>query len=321
MKKVLWAIPLIISLSWNANAAKIVDRIVAQVNDEIITMSDLMRALASAKQELATKYTGDQLDEEMKRAQKSVLDELIEQKLLMQKATELGFGKDVEVQVSAAVEKIRKDNNIKDMQELERALAQQGMTLADFRDGIKKQYITNGLIQEFVNSRITLLSQEIEKYYKNNAAEFSIPEEVTLSEIYIPFGDNRAEAEARTAEIRKRLDAGEPFATLVTQYSKGPTASKGGGIGTYLTSKLNSDTAAGIAKVKEGGVSGIIQSKDGLSIYRVDKRNETQVKPLEEVRDDIKNRLWKQKYDPELKRYIAQLKEDAYIRIFDEIKP
>jgi peptidyl-prolyl cis-trans isomerase SurA len=320
MKRVLWAIPLIISMSWNADAAKIVDRIVAQVNDEIITLSDLNRALVTARQELSQKFAGDQLEQEMKRAQKVILDELIEQKLLLQKASELGFGKDVEVQVSAAVERIRKENNIKDMQEFEKALAQQGMTMAEFRDGIKKQYITNGLIQEFVNSRITLLSQEIEKYYKNHASEFSTPEEVTLSEIYIPYADNRPEAEARAAEIRKRLDSGEAFASLVTQYSKGPTASRGGGIGTYITAKLNPDMVAAIAKVKEGGISAVTPGKDGISIYRVDSRKETSMVPLEEVRDDIKNRLWKQKFDPELKRYITQLKEDAYIRIFDEIK-
>jgi peptidyl-prolyl cis-trans isomerase SurA len=192
--------------------------------------------------------------------------------------------------------------------------------LAGFREQIRRQYITQSLINEFVSSRITLLSQEIDKYYADHAAEFTVPEEVTLSEIYVPVEGNTAEAEARINDISARLSRGESFATLVSQYSKGPTAAKGGSIGTYQTLKLNPDTVAAIAKIKDGEYSNIVKSKDGFSIYRLDSRKPAALKPLEQVRDEIKNRLWEQKFNPELKRYISQLKEDAYIQIFNEIK-
>ncbi len=315
MKKLVWGLPLVFVMSLSAQA-KVVDRIVAQVNDDIITLSDLNRAMSMARQELASKFSGDQLIAEVKKAEGEALDGLIEQKLLLQKANEIGFGKEADVQVSAYIERLRKENGIKDMQEFERVLQQQGDTMVGFRDRVKKQYIAQGMVNEFVASRITLLSEEIEKYYKNNAAEFTTPEEVTLSEIYIPNGDNAAEAEARIGDLYKRLQQGESFSTLVVQYSKGPTAAKGGSIGSYLTSKLNPDTVAAISKVKGGEFSGIVKSKDGFSVYRIDERKVAAVKPLEEVKDEIRNRLWQRKYDPEVKRYIAQLKEEAYIQIF-----
>ena len=303
-----------------AAPAKIVDRIVAQVNDDIITLSDLNREMEEVRQQLATQYSGEQLEQEIKKAEKDLLDALIQEKLLLQKATELGFGANVDIQVTAAVERLRKENNIKDMQDFERALAQQGMTLAGFRERIRRRIITDGLIQEFVGSRITLLSTEVERYYKEHAQEFTKPAEVTLSEIIIPVEGNEGEAEAKANDVRKRAMQGEAFATLASQYSKGPTASKGGGIGTYVTAKLNIEIARAIAQLKEGDVSTVLKTKEGFVIYRVDGRKAAAVTPLEEVKQEIQTRLYRQKFNPELQRFVAQLKEDAYIQIFAEAK-
>jgi len=308
-------------LSPAANSqSRTVDRIVAQVNDDIITLSDLNREMAETRQELATKYAGDQLEQETAKAEKMVLDELIRQKLMLQKASELGFGANVDLQVTSTIENIRKQNKIKDMQEFERALAQQGMTMVGFRERLRRQIITQSLVQEFVGSRITLLSQEIDKYYKDHAADYTSQEEVSLSEIIIPSGASPAEAEAKANEVHKSLSQGESFAALATQYSKGPTASKGGGIGAYLTAKLNPDITAAIANLKEGDFTSVQKSADSFIIYRVDVRKAAVVRPLEEVRDEIRNSLWNQKFNPEFERFIAQMKDEAYIQIFSEVK-
>jgi len=84
MKKIALALPLICTLAWSARAG-VVDRIVAQVNDDIITLSDMNRSMAMVRQELATRYSGDQLAREVKKAEKDMLEDLIEQKLLLQK--------------------------------------------------------------------------------------------------------------------------------------------------------------------------------------------------------------------------------------------
>jgi parvulin-like peptidyl-prolyl isomerase len=207
------------------------------------------------------------------------------------------------------------------MQELERALQQQGMSLPAFRERIRNSMITDSLINEFVRSRITLLTPEIEKYYKEHAADFTTPEEVTLSEIVIPVEGNPAEAEAKANTILKQLERGDAFATLASQHSKGPTAGKGGGIGSYLTAtKLNPEIARAIANVKEGDVTGVLKTGEGYVIYRVDARTPATLKPLEQVRDEVRNRIWMQKFNPEYERFINQLKEEAYIQIFGEAK-
>ena len=298
--------------------AKVVDKIVAQVNDDIITLSDLNREMVSIRQQLAQNFSGEQLETEVKKSEKEALDGLIRDKLLLQKATELGFNASVDTQVAAALERIRKENNIKDMQEFERLLAQQGMTMPGFRDQIRKRIIIDSLVDSFVRSRITLLSSEIERYYKDHVAEFTSVEEVALSEIVIPVEGDDAAAAAQAADVRKRAVAGEAFATLVSQYSKGTTASKGGSIGTYMTRKLNPEIAAAIAKVKDGGATDVLKTKEGYVIYRVDTRKEAARVPLDDVKQEIQQRIFMQKFNPELERFVAQLKEDAYIQIFAE---
>jgi len=319
MKKIFWMLPVIL-LSLRGAEAKTVDRILVQVNDEIITLSELNREMVPVRKELASKYTGEKLEEVLQKAEKQVLETLIQEKLLYQKAAELGFGANVESRVSSYLQQLMKENNIKDTDELSTALEQQGMTLKDYREQLRKRIMRDDLVQEFVGSRITLLTPEIEKFYKDHAAEFTTPEEVTLSEIIIASqGDDKA-AESRVNDLVGRVQKGESFASLASQYSSGPTANKGGSIGTYILSKLNPDTAFAIANVKEGDISKPQKIKEGYVIYRVDKRKAAYVRPLDEVRTEIKNQLYQRKFAPELERYINQLREDAYVQFFSEIK-
>jgi peptidyl-prolyl cis-trans isomerase SurA len=323
MRRFVWLVGsllvLVPGLQSQTKPAKIVDRIVAQVNDDIITQSEINRELAQARQELAAKFTGEQLEAELKKEEKNILEDLIRQRLFLQKANEMGMGSGMDVQVSAQIEAMRKQYNIKDMEEFEKALESQGMTLASYREYVKKQMIIGNLINSFVDSRITLLSEEVERYYKDHVKDYSSAEEVTLSEILITIGGNDGQAESLANEYRKRLLKGESFAAMASQYSKGPTASKGGNIGTYQTAKLSPQIAEAIASLKEGEISQAVKIGDSYAIFRVDSRKEPQVRPFEEVRNEIKNILFMQRQRPELERFVAQLKEDAYIQVFAEI--
>ena len=318
MKNLLAAI-LSILFTFAIASAKTVDRIVAQVNDEIVTLSELNRETAQSKQELAAKYSGEQLEQMVQKAEQQALEMLIEEKLLYQKAMELGFNADVDKKVSTVIQQFIKENNLESTEELEKVLEQAGRTLRDFREQYKRSIIVNDLIYEFVDSRIALLTPEVEKYYKDHAAEFTTPEEVTLSTIVINEASDK-ESEDRANELYKRLQQGESFATLANQYSKGPTANTGGNIGTYILSKLNATTVNVIANLKEGEVSKPQKESDGFVMYRVDSRKPATLAPMEQVKNEIKNRIYNQKRGPEFQRFITQLKDDAYIQIFSEIK-
>jgi len=323
MKRTAFLVSSLIAINCIASAqtspVKIVDRIVAQVNDDIITLSDVNHLMAGVREELATKYTGDALEQQMKQAEKATLETLVRDKLYLQKANELGIGTGMDVRVSSYIEALRKDKGIKDLDEFELILEKQGNTMTAFREDVRKGMIVQDLLGYFVDSRITLLSEEVERYYKDHLKDFSTVEEVTLSEIIVPASGDGGQAQTLAAGYRDRLMQGESFPSLASQVSKGPTASKGGGIGTYQMSQLSSQIAASIANVKESDISAVTRVPEGYAIFRVDSRKPPVVRPFEEVRNNIKEFLFEQKRQPELDKFVTQLKEDAYIQYFQEI--
>jgi peptidyl-prolyl cis-trans isomerase SurA len=319
MKKQLLIIPALF-LGFCAAETKVVDRILVKVNDDIITLSDLNRMMEKALPQIKARFTGEQLEDEIKKTEKQALEVLIEDKLLYQKAVELDYYTRAEPKVASQIQTILKDNNFKDEEDLEKNLLKQGMTLREFREDIQKQISVLELKNEFIGSRITILKPEIEKYYKDHIADYTSSEEVTLSEIIIPVEGGVKAAEDRANDIYRRLQKGEAFQDLASQYSKGPTANKGGPIGTYQVDKLTPEMAKAIAGYKEGDATKPQRMKEGYAIFRIDSLKASAVRPLEEVQDEIRQKIGNAKYKPEYERLIAQLKEDAYIDYLPEIK-
>ena len=317
MKKLLWFVPVLMFGFYSAEA-EIVDRILAKVNDDIITLSELNRTMVQYRKELASKYTGQQLDEMIEKTEQELLESLIENKLINQKALEMGYDSTVETAVSSQVQQIMKDNNIPDTETLEKALTEQGMSLRELREQVRDQLMAQYLVNDFVRSRITLLTPDVEKYYKDHVADFTTPEEVTLSEIIIQRDGSDDEAENRANDLYKRLQQGESFSALASQYSKGPTANKGGNIGTMIVSNLRPDMLNAIKDLKDGETSKPQKSEEGYVIYHIDSRKYASVKPLDEVKEEIKDMMYSERFTPEFDRFIAQLKEEAYIQIYSE---
>jgi peptidyl-prolyl cis-trans isomerase SurA len=311
MKHLLWIIPALLC-GILAAEAKTVDRILVQVNDDIITFSDLNRKID--EMELEKKYSGAELEKMRKREEKEALDSLIEEKLLDQKAKEFPAPNDLDSKMSGYIQQVLKQYDLKTIEELDKALSRQGSNLKEFRDRIRKKLLRDDVVRSFVYSRITVPNQEVEKYYKDHIEQFSIPEEVTLSEIDISGKDNIKEAENRANDIYGRIMKGESFAVLASQYSKGLNTS------TYQLATLNSDTIQAISSLKEGEISKPQKLNNLFIIYRLDARKPMEKQPLEQVKETIQNQLWDQKLTPEIDRFMSQLKEDAYIQYFTEMK-
>lgn len=311
---------LIILLGQGILTAKTVDRILVKVNDEIITLSELNREMAPLRKDIQSKYSGTQLEQALQKAEKQTLDGLIEEKLIYQKAVELEYPARAGEKVDTYIQDLIKENNLKSTDEFEELLAREGRSLKEYREMVERKMISQELVNDFISAKISLLTPEIEKYYQNHADDFTTPEEVTLSEIIIAKTEGSPEAENRANDLYRRIQQGESFTTLANQYSKGTTANKGGSIGTYLLGKLNPDTIKAISSLKESEVSKPQKIAEGFIIYRLDMRKAAVTRPLEEVRDSIKDKLYSEKRHPEYERFILQLKDDAYIQIFPEMK-
>jgi len=300
--------------------ARVVDRIYAQVNDDIITLSDINRRLDALRQELSRRYSGEKLEQAMAKEKEDVLNSLIEEKLLVQRAIELGIDAEIEPEVSSQIQLIMKKNGIESMEQFEDILEQQGSSLSTYRDMIRNDIMSSRVIYYFVTQRITLMTQEVEQYYKDHAAEFATPEEISLSEIVVSAEHEGSQEKAlsRARDIYDRLQKGEPFNELASRYSQGATAGTGGNIGNNLIEKWHPDIVKAVEGLESGDVSEPQKTEDGYVIYRVDTRIHSEIPPLEEVERTIKDRLYSEKATPELRRFLERLKEEAYIQIYSE---
>src|ERR1700674_3526152 len=167
--------------------AKTVEEIIARVNNEIITRSELDKAPASAEddatQECQGKCTPEELKADIEDRQKNTLRDLIDQSLLVQRGKDMSIN--VEPEVIKKLDQIRVQNKIDSMEDLEKAVSSQGTNWEDFKNNIRTGLLTQRVISSEVGSHITVGKEEVEKFYNEHKAQFVRPEQVALREIEV----------------------------------------------------------------------------------------------------------------------------------------
>ena len=295
----------------------ILDEIVARINQDVVTKTDLDEALRMLQIDLRGQYQDEvQFQEAFERAKRRLLQEMIETRLMLQKADELGVGVEVEQDVDRYIQNLMDQNGIPNLQVLDQALQQRGTNLQQFRKTIKERMIIDSIKQQMVYSRITLLTPDIEAYYQAHQQDFTETPQVTLSEIAILDEDkSRGEAKAKAQEILDRLQEGGSFEELAGEYSEGATASRGGDIGTFKQGVLAASLESVVFDLEVGATTGLIENEWGIQIIKITAKETGRVKPLEDVRGEISQRLYEQKALPELQDFIEDLIEKSYIYI------
>jgi len=301
---------------------KVLDEIVAKVNNEIITLTDFNREMQSVRTQLAEEIRDPQaLNQEMEKRKGMLLRLMIENKMMIQKAEELGITANMDVEVAATLEEIRKENGIPSMEVFEQLLQQRGSSIDQHRATIKQRMIVQTLIQQFVYSKLTLLTPEIEAYYKQNIHRFSEPAEVELAEIlFLIEGKDKAQVRLRAEEVLARLKGGAVFEDEAKKSSEGPTASRGGNIGAFKKGSMAPGLEAVVFDMKAGDISNVIETDYGFQIVKLMNKKENQVKPLTEVRPIIMNELYQKKAEPEVKEFLEDLRSQSYIYVAPDYK-
>ncbi len=297
--------------------AVVLDEIVARVNSDIITLTDLQQTLKQLHEDIAENAKEpSKVDEQYEKQKRSVLKLVIENKVMLQKAEEAGLASTADADVAAYLERVRKENGIPSLDVLDQYLRQRGSSLAEYKKRVKEQMITQSLLQNFVYSKITLLTPEVEAYYKEHAADFTVPGTVHLAEIlFLKEGKPRAQVQAKAQAALSRLNDGESFEDVAKAVSEGPTASRGGDIGSFNKGSMNEAVEAVAFDIPIGEHSQIIETDYGFQIVKILDRNPPSVKPLEEVRPQIAEKLYQKKAEPEVKAFLNKLFEESYIYV------
>src|SRR5579862_4063342 len=193
---------------------KIIEEVVARVNSDVITRSDLESARQQLVEEVTQSCTGctaAEIQDKVNAADKDLLRDLIDNSLLVQRGHDMGI--DVETDVAKRLDEIRQENKLESMEELEKRVEQSGKDYQDFKNQVQDQLLQQEVIRREVVSKIIVDHAEVLKYYEDHKQEFERPETVVLREIYVSTKDkNDADIPAlqKKAEgLVQRVRAGE----------------------------------------------------------------------------------------------------------------
>ena len=299
----------------------IVEEIIAKINGDILMRSEYEKNLREGRADVGRRQdlTDEQRQQFLGEAEKNALRDLVDRRLLIQKANE--FGVSVEAQVLRQRDRMMKANSLKTIEEFETwVIEQTGMTAEDALDQIRGHFLTQAIIGQEVGSRIIIPRDEIEAYYEEHKQEFMRSEGVRLAEIVISTEDKTgaelAAVEKKAKDTRKRLLKGEPFAEIARRVSDNKQNSEqGGDIGIWRRGKLRKEIEDVVFDKPRGHITDLIELPNGYLILKVFDKHREGLATLEEVRDEIHNRLSGPKFQPAFREYLSKLRTDAYIEI------
>jgi foldase protein PrsA len=277
--------------------------VAANVNGEVIYSSDLAREVVA----LARQYNIDlsSPDGQKQRAEinKVVLDQVIEQRLILQEARRLG-AEATPQQLDEAMAGIK--NNFPTPAEFELALAQRRLTEAALRDRLRTNITVQNLAAKV--SKATVTEEEIRKQFQANRAQYDKPEQVHVRHILV-----ESEAEARF--VLARLNRGEKFEDLARQLSKDPgSKEQGGDLGFVSKGQLVPEfERAAFALQRPGGLSPVVKTQYGYHIIQFVERTAARPATLDQVRDQIRRELLSKKQEADFAAWVKQLKAKAKI--------
>ncbi len=307
----------------------VVEEIVARVNNSIVTRADLRRSKENWQEDV-NKAKADGVEPPK---EQDLLRDLIDQQLLLQKATELGVSADTDV--VKRLDQIRQQMHADSMEDLQKAAQAQGVSWEDFKQNLKNGIITQKVIQQEVGGHIIITQQEIQQFYEQHKAEMERPEQVRLSEILIstqkdagvktengktalpemPDAQVVAEAQKKADSIYQQLQKGANFADVAKANSDGPTSQVGGDLEYFKRGTLSKDLEDKVFALKAGEYTPPIRTNQGWVILKVTEHQLAGVPPEKDVELAIQERLYMQAMQPALREYLTKLREDAYIDI------
>lgn len=305
---------------------QVVDEVIAQINDEVITLSMLKRETEARIDALKQNGMSEQqARDEVSKRQSELIATLINEKLLLQKGKELDLASEIEAEVNRRMLQIAQEQGINSIEKLYQAMRESKLDPEEIRRTMRAEMMKQAVLQQEVDRRIYLgfSPDELKKYYDSHLDKFRKPESVKLSEIYlVTTGKDEAAVKARALELIKQIRAGADFAAVAAANSEREkngqrTAPQDKGyVGEFDVPQLRDDLVAALKNVQAGGVSEPIRTPDGYQILRVDARTPGGSDPtFNENR--VREAMLMERQPQERDKYLQTLRNEAFIKVTD----
>ena len=303
---------------------QVVDEVIAQVNDDVITLSMLKKETKERIEALKQSgMTEQQAMDEVSKRQAELIATLINEKLLLQKGKELDLANDIEAEVNRRMLQIANDQGINAIEKLYEAMRQNGLVPEDVRRTMRTEMMKQAVLQQEVDRRVYLgfSSEEVKKYYDAHQDKFKKPESVKISEIYLSTIDkDEAAVKARAMELITQARAGADFGALAAANSEREKNGQRmapqdkGYVGEFDVPSLREDLMATLKDVKAGGITEPIRTSEGYQILRVDAR--TPGGAAATFNDNrVREALLAEHQTKERETYLQTLRNEAFIKV------
>lgn len=319
LSRIVSTLPLVVlALCAGPASGEIKEQIVAVINDDIITYSELEKILSPIFEQYERIYSGAELFSMLQKARRDVLNHLIEEKLIVQEAARLNvkglMGDDFSKEVDQSISEIKA--KFPSEEEFQKQLKREGTTMERFRAQQEERTLVKAMLIKEASSKCSVSPMEVREYYDSHNDEFTEGEKMHVSQIWIKEAPGKPEEAERTAkEVLNRLNAGEPFAELAKKYSNCPYASKGGDWGFIGHGHWNKELEDAACALKAGEHSGVVKSSLGYHIIMLHEKKPPAVKSLAQVYTAIESKLFNIKAGKKRDEWIAKLKSKAYISV------
>ncbi len=308
--------------------AELVDRVVAVVNDEIITLSELDKEGQSIFRKIASTTPAAQLESKLVETRAEILETLIDKKLISQKAAAQKITVS-DAEVNAALDNVLKRTRMSKEQLLEK-LNESGVNEDIYKSTLKSQILQNKLVGADVHSKIIVTEEMVREYYDKNYT--SRIEEGTYYLLQMGFSwddpqgrdvnqaalyANKIDAQKRAERVYNLAKTGQDFGTLARKFSDMPSKEDGGDIGTFELDDMADYMQKAVAGLHPGDISEIIETPIGFQFFKLLSAGDDAVvrtSPYETVKDEIKEELLDKELQKAYAQWVKELKEQAYIQ-------
>jgi peptidyl-prolyl cis-trans isomerase SurA len=295
---------------------EIVDRVIAVVNDDVITQYELENTVELLLKRYQQNIRPADRERMVAEARKAVLDKMVDDSLLRQEAKRLGVTvRDEEVNLT--IQDSLKRRNLS-LEELQQALIKEGTSYEKYRESTRNDLIKLRIMQKEIRPRVSVTSEEIGAFYQEHRDEYEGKLRVRLQMIALPVpADNpvaKEEQRVKAGTVLQRIRAGEPFEMLANEFATGP-ARTGGDIGYVEKGSMNPAIEEVAFSLKPGEISNVIETPQGFYIIRALDRRGGGSLSVKATREDVEDRIYREKMEKKYVEWVKERRQKAHIEI------
>ena len=303
----------------------VVDEVIAQVNDGVVTLSQLKREMKERVETLKQNgMTEQQANLEVEKHKPELIATLVNEQLLLQKGKELDLTDKVEAEVNKRMLEVAKENGITSIDKLDEAMRQAKLDPVGIRQTMRIEIMKQAVLESEVDSKLfySFSQDELRKYFDAHQQTFLKPESVEISEIFLGLaGKQEPDVKAQATKLVAQLRGGADFCTLAAAYTDRPATGgkKPCKVGLFQVPDLRPDIAAAVKTVNPGGVSEPLKTDEGYQILRVDARTAGSNTPTF-IENVVREVITRERSPKAREDYLQGLRNDGYVKIAENYR-